>query len=600
MPTPQMLEFQRAMGFATYEALYRWSIEENDKFWAALRQWARLPAEVQAFNFAEELLRGLGPGPVLWIADEAGRRDVWTGTQLRQRVAAYQSWLRERGCAPGDRVSAYLPNWPETLALMLAATGLGAIWSSCSPDFGTAAVLDRFRQVNPRFLFSTGKYRFAGKEYALGERLAQLEAGLPQLEALALVEDLSTHTEAPGEFRPMPHWAPLFILFSSGTTGLPKCIVHSAGGALVQIVKELRLHVDVRAGEKLFYYTTCGWMMWNWLACGLAVGAQLVLYDGSPLYPGPGVLWEMAADWQVEHFGTSAKYLLLLEKSGYRPREHHELEQLRQVLSTGSPLLPHSFDFIATAIRPEAHIASISGGTDILSCFVLGNPLRPVVRGEIQGAGLGMDVQVWNEQGERVWDQPGELVCVNRFPSMPLGFWGDDSGEKYRAAYFEHFPGVEKQSIWRHGDWAQQNRTTDGFVIYGRSDATLNPGGIRIGTAEIYRVLEGMDEIAESVCVGQAWQGDTRIVLFVKLREGAVWSDELVANIKARLRAEASPHHVPKVLLPVSDIPRTVNGKPSEAAVRDAVEGRPIRNASALANPESTKEFQGRPELLWG
>jgi acetoacetyl-CoA synthetase len=593
LPRPQLADFLEAQGFQTYDELYAWSIWEREAFWAAFRRWAELPEAGAEFNFAEELLRRAGEGPLLHVADESGAESVWTGRELRETVAAYQQWMLSEGVAPGDRVAAYLPNWPETIALMLAATGLGAIWSSCSPDFGAPAVLDRFGQVEPKLVIATERYRFAGKTFELGERIEALRNGLTGVKRFVCVEELPRHTSAAPVFRRLAANAPLFILFSSGTTGLPKCIVHSAGGALVQIVKEHRLHSDIRPGEKLFFYTTCGWMMWNWLAVGLASGAELVLFDGSPFHPGPEVLWRMAERLRLEHFGTSAKYLALLEKQEYRPKVHHDLNQLRQIISTGSPLAPRSFDFVADAIGPAIHLASISGGTDIISGFVLGNPLRPVHRGELQGAGLGMDVQVWDPEGKRIWDQPGELVCVNRFPSMPLGFWKDTTGERYRAAYFEHYPGV-----WRQGDWAQQNSQTDGFVIYGRSDTTLNPGGIRIGSAEIYRQVEKVEEVLECVAVGQQWEGDERIVLFLRLRDGVAWGEELEQKIRGILRTEASPHHVPKKMIVVSDLPRTVNGKLSETAVRQAIHGRPITNLSALANPESIKEFQARPELL--
>jgi acetoacetyl-CoA synthetase len=473
---------------------------------------------------------------------------------------------------------------------MLAATGLGAIWTSCSPDFGISGVLDRFGQVEPKLIFSTTRYNFAGKTHDLRERHPAIRQALPS--QLVLIDEIAIQDAAPPTFHRQPGAAPLFILFSSGTTGLPKCIVHSASGTLVQILKEQRLHADIRPGEKLFYYTTCGWMMWNWLCVGLAAGATLVLYDGSPFHPGPQVLWQLAERLHLEHFGTSAKYLALLEKHAYQPRDHHQLKHIRQILSTGSPLAPRSFDYVWRAVSPDLHLASISGGTDIVSCFVLGNPLRKVHRGEIQGAGLGMDVQVWNGEGKRVWDEPGELVCVNRFPSMPIGFWKDPGGFKYRAAYWERFPGV-----WHHGDWAMQNSQTDGFVIYGRSDSTLNPGGVRIGTAEIYRIVEQVDEVLESIAVAQEWEGDVRIVLFIRLKPGIPWTESIADTIRQRLRKEASPHHVPKKILPVSDIPRTVSGKLSESAVRAAIHGREIENRGALANPECLAEYRDIPSL---
>jgi acetoacetyl-CoA synthetase len=580
---PQLADFIEAQGFSTYDELYSWSIQKSDDFWNAFRRWSGLPPSHADLNFAEELLRGAPRTVAIYFRHESGDRKTWTFEALTRHVAAYQQFMLSHGLVPGDRIAAYLPNWPETIALMLAATGLGAVWSSCSPDFGAAGALDRFSQVEPKLLFSTRRYTFAGKTYELSDRHESLRQGLPSLRAVALVEDLPATSGERIVFHRQPQSAPLFILFSSGTTGLPKCIVHSAGGTLIQILKEIRLHADVRPGEKLFYYTTCGWMMWNWLSVGLAAGSSLILYDGSPFHPGPETLWRMAEELELEHFGTSAKYLALLEKNDYHPRLHHKLPKLRQILSTGSPLAPQSFDFVARSIGDQIHLASISGGTDIVSCFVLGNPLRPVHRGEIQGAGLGMDVQIWNEQGERIFDQPGELVCVNKFPSMP----------RDTTAYFQRFPGV-----WHHGDWAEQSSETGGFIIYGRSDTTLNPGGVRIGTAEIYRLVEQIDEVLESLAVGQEWEGDIRIVLFVKLRDPLAWCDTLADKIKSHIRQNASPHHVPKKIIPVSDLPRTVNGKLSESAVRAAIHGREVKNLAALANPESIKEFQGIPELL--
>ncbi len=573
-------------------ALHRWSIDRAEAFWAELASFASLPPPDADFNFAEILLRGDGAQPALLFRSETGETADWSRDDLRRWVASYADLMLAHGVAAGDCVAAYLPNRPETIALMLAAASIGAVWSSCSPDFGVHGVMDRFGQIEPKLLFSTAAYSFAGKRFNLLDRHREIKANLPNLQALLLIEDLE-QSKANLSFSSLPHRHPLFILFSSGTTGAPKCIVHSAGGTLLQIVKEHLLHVDLHAGERLFYYTTCGWMMWNWLAVGLASGAALVLYDGSPMYPDIGVLWRLAEADSIAHFGTSAKYLALLEKNGYQPAQHHNLSALRQVLSTGSPLAPESFDFVWRDIKPGISVASISGGTDIVSCFALGNPLLPVHRGELQCAGFGMDVQVWDEHGDRIWDSPGELVCVNRFPSMPLGFWNDPDGSKYRAAYFDRFPGV-----WHHGDWATQVSATQGFIIHGRSDNTLNPGGVRIGTAEIYRQVETIPEIEESVAVAQEWVGDVRIVLFVKLRSPSELTAELIDRIRYTLRTQASPHHVPKKVLAVSAIPRTVSGKISESAVRDAIHGRDSANLNALANPESIKEFRARLELL--
>jgi acetoacetyl-CoA synthetase len=575
-----------------FASLHRWSVESPDAFWDLLRQYAGLPAANQPFNFAEVLLRDCDATPALLYRDEEGANESWSGLDLRRAVAVYADLLRSHGIVSGDRIVAVLPNRPETIALMLATASLGAIWSSCSPDFGAQGILDRFAQLEPRILFTTAAYSFGGKHFSLTERTAEVQAGIPSLEATLLIESIPLTGNPPLTFEPMPHRHPLFIMFSSGTTGLPKCIVHSTGGTLVQIVKELLLHVDLQPGERLFYYTTCGWMMWNWLALGLSC-ATLVLYHGSPMHPDPGVLWRIAEADNIAHFGTSAKYLALLEKQGYSPVKHYRLDSLRQVLSTGSPLLAESFDYVDRDIKPGVHLSSISGGTDIISCFVLGNPLGKVHRGEIQVPGLGMDVQIWNSEGQRIWDSPGELVCVNPFPSMPLGFWNDPDGCKYHDAYFARFPGV-----WCHGDWASQSSTTGGFTIYGRSDTTLNPGGIRIGTSEIYRQVETIDEIEEAVAIGQQWQGDVRIILFVKMKAGAQLTEALLTKIRQTLKTQASPHHVPNKILEVASIPRTVSGKISEAAVRDAVHGRKSANLNALANPESIKEFQARPELL--
>ncbi len=591
---PKHLEqFLALSGQGSYADLHRWSVAESAEFWKLLREYAGLPAAGEGMNFAEVLLRRAGEGELLLYRDEEGRELNWSGTRLKAAVGSFARLLRSLGVVAGDRVAAVVTNRPETIALMLATVSIGAVWSSCSPDFGAEGILDRFAQLEPRVLFANRSYCFGGKRFELEERMAAVREGLAGLRALLYVEDLEEDSGGSPEYVMLPQEHPLFILFSSGTTGLPKCIVHSAGGTLVQIVKEHLLHVDLQPGERLFYYTTCGWMMWNWLVVGLASGAVLVLYHGSPMWPDAGVLWRMAEKDRVAHFGTSAKYLALLEKQGYVPREKHELSALRQVLSTGSPLLPESFDFVWRDIKPEVHLASISGGTDIVSCFVLGNPLGKVKRGEIQVAGLGMDVQVWNAEGQRVWDEAGELVCVNRFPSMPLGFWNDTEGKKFQEAYFERFAGV-----WHHGDWASQSSETGGFTIFGRSDTTLNPGGIRIGTAEIYRQVESIEEIEEAVAVGQPWKGDVRIILFVKMRQGQALNAAMRDKICQRLKQKASPHHVPKKILEVSAIPRTVSGKISEVAVRDAVAGIGLKNQNALANPESTKEFEGRLELL--
>jgi acetoacetyl-CoA synthetase len=495
-------------------------------------------------------------------------------------------------------VAGFLPNLPETVVAMLAAASLGAVWSSCSPDFGANGVYDRFGQIRPRVLVCADGYRYAGKAIDSLARVREVAARLPSIERIVVVpyleprrvrtgldraetweELLAPHRDA--EYPPylrLPFDHPLYIMFSSGTTGLPKCMVHSAGGTLLQHLKELVLHTDAGPEDRFFYFTTCGWMMWNWLVSGLAAGATVVLFDGAPLAP-PDILWRMAAEERITIFGTSAKYLALAEKEGLAPGRSHDLSSLRAVLSTGSPLPAHGYDYVYDKIKRDLHLASISGGTDIISCFGLGNPIAPVWRGEIQTRGLGMAVDVFDEHGRPCRGEDGELVCTRPFPSMPVAFWDDPDGARYRAAYFDVFPGV-----WRHGDWARLTEH-DGLVILGRSDATLNPGGVRIGTAEIYRQVEQLPEVVESLVVGQEWEDDVRIVLFVRLRAGAALDQGLEERIRGRIREHASPHHVPRKILQVADIPRTISGKITELAVRDILHGRPVRNVDALANP---------------
>ncbi|HEY3934676.1 MAG TPA: acetoacetate--CoA ligase [Gemmatimonadales bacterium] len=630
-----------------FQAMHAWSIDHLEEFWAEVWRdgaviadsgpdgihWDQVvvgadrmaPPDPELgprwftgsrLNFAENLLRRDDDDPAIIAWGEGGPESTLTWRQLRRDVAQVAASLRDRGVEPGDRVAAWVPNIPETVVAMLAAASLGAIWTSCSPDFGVDSIVDRFGQTEPVVLIFCDGYRYAGRVHDCSARAAELLARLPSVRHAVMIDYTRTGTlpadsraerwsalidrqgDAELRFTRLPFDHPLYILYSSGTTGLPKCMVHSQGGTLLQHLKEHRLHVDLRRGERLFYFTTCGWMMWNWQVSALAAEATLVLYDGSPLPPHePDILWRMAAEAEVDVFGTSAKYLALAEKSGLEPSKRHHYSRLRAILSTGSPLAAESFDWIYRAVGAGVQVASISGGTDIVSCFVLGNPMSPIHRGEIQGPGLGMAVDVFDETGSPCGiGVPGELVCTRPFPAMPRSFWNDPDGSRYRAAYFDTYPGV-----WRHGDWIATT-PSGGFVISGRSDATLNPGGVRIGTAEIYRQVDAIPEVVESLVIGQRipgqMAGDERIILFVRLREGVSLTDSLRDAIRGRIRAGTSPHHVPKVIAQVGDIPRTRSGKPSEIAVRDVVEGRNVTNAGALANPESLDQFRGRAELL--
>ncbi|MDX2194469.1 MAG: acetoacetate--CoA ligase [Gemmatimonadales bacterium] len=621
-----------------YAALHRWSVGHPERFWPLVwahagviaadlgggRQWDAVltggdrmaPPDAQLgprwfagarLNFAENLLHRSDDALAIVSRDETGRRRAVSWRELSRLVAAAAAALRHDGVGPGDRVVGYLPNIAETIIAMLAAASLGAVWSSCSPDFGVQGVLDRFGQVAPTVLVTVDGYRYAGKSIPLGGRIDAIAAALPTLRRVVVVpwlgeggstvgatawgDWLASHLDAPLTFTRLPFDHPLYVMYSSGTTGLPKAMVHGAGGTLLQHLKEHRLHVGLQPDDRFFYFTTCGWMMWNWLVTGLASGATLVLYDGAPLAP-PTVLWDLAVAEGVTVFGTSAKYLAMLEKEGARPRETHAAHRVRTILSTGSPLAATSFDYTWRDVAPDAHLASISGGTDIISCFLLGVPTLPVHRGELQAPGLGMAVDVWRADGTPAdVGEPGELVCTRPFPSMPVAFWDDADGAKYRAAYFTRFPGT-----WAHGDWVERT-PRGGFVIHGRSDATLNPGGVRIGTAEIYRQVETLPEVLESVAVAQAWGDDVRVVLFVRLREGLVLDDALRQRLRDAIRTGASPHHVPRKILQVRDIPRTISGKITELAVREVIHGRPVTNTEALANPAALEEFRGRAEL---
>jgi len=614
---------------AGYGDLYRWSIDRPERFWtsvwdfcavigdrgsAVLEHGDRMPGARffpgARLNFAENLLRRRDDGDALVFRGEARVERRLSHRQLYDLVSRLTQALRAAGIAPGDRVAGFVPNLPEAIAAALAAASLGAVWSSCSPDFGVQGVLDRFGQIAPRLLFTADGYDYNGKRQDSLERVAGFLPELPSVErivvlpygdrapaldrvpgAVTLEDFIAPHRAGDIDFRRLPFDHPLYIMYSSGTTGAPKCIVHGAGGTLLQHLKEHRLHCDIKADDRMFYFTTCGWMMWNWLVSGLASGATLLLYDGSPFHPSGNALFDFAAAERCSFFGTSAKFIDACNKAGLAPIDSHDLAALRTIASTGSPLLPEGFDYVYARVKRDVCLSSISGGTDIVSCFVLGNPIGPVWRGEIQARGLGMKVEVWDETGRPVTGRKGELVCAAPFPSMPVGFWNDPDGAKYRAAYFAKYP-----NVWCHGDFAELTGH-DGVIIYGRSDAVLNPGGVRIGTAEIYRQVEQLSEVEESIVVGQDWQGDVRVVLFVKLRPGLTLDDELAQRIKTRIRANATPRHVPAKIIQVADIPRTRSGKIVELAVRDVVHGRPVKNREALANPEALEQFRDLPEL---
>jgi acetoacetyl-CoA synthetase len=612
-----------------YRALHAWSVSRPELFWDLLWDWAQIRGHKGSkvvenvnkmpgarwfpearLNFAENLLRRRDEADaiVFWGEDKVKRRLSYK--QLYDQVSCMVAAMKAMGIQKGDRVAAYLPNMPEAPIAMLAAATLGAIWSSASPDFGVQGVLDRFGQTEPKLLIGVDGYHYNGKTHDCLAKLSEIASKLPSLEKLVVVpyitakpdltglqnavtfeEFIAPHPAGEITFERFPFDQPLYILFSSGTTGAPKCICHGAGGTLLQHMKEHLLHCDIRKDDRVYYFTTLGWMMWNWLMTALASEATLMLYDGSPFYPSGNIIFDYASAEKFTLFGTSAKWLDAVLKAGLEPKKTHDLSSVRLLTSTGSPLSPEGFEFVYTSIKEDVCLSSISGGTDIVSCFMLGNPALPVYKGEIQCLGLGMKVEVFDDEAKPVFGEKGELVCTTAFPSMPVGFWNDADGQKYHNAYFAKYP-----NVWCHGDWVEIT-PRGGVVVFGRSDATLNPGGVRIGTAEIYRQVEQLHEVVESLVIGQDWDNDVRVVLFVRLRDGLTLSDELQAAIKKRIRDNCTPRHVPAKIVQVADIPRTKSGKIVELAVRDVVHGRSVKNIEALANPEALDLFKDRAEL---
>ena len=610
-----------------YERLWQWSVDYPELFWSSLWDWhgiigdkgKRLLADANKMpgaqffpdaqiNYAENMLRDADDSPAFIAYGEDGRCTRLTRREVQHRTLALAGWMQSKGIGKGDRVAAYLPNCETTLIAMLATASLGAIFSSCSPDFGLNGVADRFGQITPKLLIAVDGYSYNGKEIDRLSIVVELVQKLPSLKHVlidgynrttpqidnipkaGLFADCLSHPPIESYCR-VGFNDPLYILYSSGTTGAPKCIVHSTGGTLIQHIKEHRLHSDISEKDTLFYFTTCGWMMWNWLVSGLMMQSRVIVYDGNPFYPGPERLWQIAEAEKMTLFGTSAKYIDAVRKSGLKPASAFDLSHLRMLCSTGSPLSSEGFGFVYQAIKQDIQLASISGGTDIMGCFVLGCPTKPVYAGEIQARALGMAVAILNDEGQQIEGEQGELCCLAPFPSMPVGFWNDSDGSRYHSAYFDVYP-----DIWRHGDWATHT-PNGGIIIHGRSDATLNPGGVRIGTAEIYRIVESFDEVAESLVIGQMVEHDVRIVLFLRMAENENLDDKLQARIKDALKRQASPRHVPAVILSVMDIPRTRSGKITELAVRDVIQGRRVKNTEALANPEALEAFKNLPEL---
>ncbi len=620
---------RRGTNFKDYDELFNWSINEIPDFWADMWSFGDIKHSKDfdtvvdnldimpgskwfigaEMNFAENLLRFKDDKPAIIFKGEARINRTITYAELYDEVAKLAKALRDMGIQVGDRVAGFMPNMPESIIAMLAATSIGAIWSSCSPDFGIKGVLDRFGQIQPKVLFTADGYLYKDKEFSSLERISEIITELPSVERIVVVPYTRQSPDISGlsnaimlddftseehgldiEFEQLPFDHPVYIMYSSGTTGVPKCIVHGAGGTLIQHLKELILHTDLTRDDNIFYYTTCGWMMWNWLVSSLAVGATIMLYDGNPFYPDPYALFEFAKEKEMTVFGTSAKYIASIEGAGVK-LEEGALPSVRAMLSTGSPLSIESFEYVYRDIKKDLILSSIAGGTDIVSCFTLGNPILPVYAGELQCRGLGMDIAALDDDGKPVFDTQGELVCRKPFPSMPIYFWNDPDDKKYRAAYFNTYP-----NIWHHGDYVVVT-SRGGVIMYGRSDATLNPGGVRIGTAEIYRVVENMAEIEDSLVVGQDWDNDVRVIIFLKMKEGYELDDDLIAKVRGTIRTSTTPRHVPAKVIQIADIPYTINGKKVELAVRKAIHGKEVKNKDALGNPEAVDLYRDLPEL---
>ena len=628
--TSAMAEFIKDVNFkfnielSNYHELWCWSVDHHEEFWRHWWGYSKLLASSQPtktlvqsesferskwfpdaeLNFAQNLLQYRDQKGAIVFRDEDGNRKFISYSELHNIAGSVAAELKKLGVSKGDRVAAIMPNLPETIIAMLATTWLGAIWSSCSPDFGVDGVLERFEQIKPKILIACDGYKFKGKTFSILDKVNTIQERLNCITILVSWQSCGTlpstipwakisalHSDFPS-FCQVKFNDPVYILYSSGTTGRPKCIVHGVGGTLLQHLKEHRLHTDISRKDIMFYFTTCGWMMWNWLASGLASGCTILLYEGNPFFPSEDTLLRIAEEENVTVFGTSAKYISAIEKAGLKPKAQFNFNELKTILSTGSPLLPESYDYVYKQIKYDVQLSSISGGTDIVSCFTLGCPLLPVNKGEIQCRGLGMAVEVWDIKGNKIQNQPGELVCTKTFPSKPIYFWKDYNGEKFHKAYFKKFKGV-----WCHGDWATLT-SSNGLIITGRSDAVLNPGGVRIGTAEIYRQVEKIPTVLESIAVGQRWLDDLRIILFVVLRHNEDLTEGLSKEIRQILQNNASPRHVPAKIIQVEDIPRTRSGKISEISVRNIIHGESIANIEAIANPEAFEHFKNRKELL--